>query len=146
MDKKTIELSKRFDAPAVVLFNAIGDGQLLKSTGVKLETFKHDFRVGGEFSLEWSGKGSGACTGRYLQIDPNEKVKFTWHSSDCKGATNGETVVTATLKNLGKTTEMTLVHEGLGAGFCYEDHLAGWTSSLDEFHTALRNLQASAHS
>ena len=85
-DKRTIELNKKFDAPIVVLFNAIKDGQLLKSTGVKPDSFKHDFRVGGEFSLEWTSKTAGACTGRYLEIAPHEKVQFTWNSRGCDSA------------------------------------------------------------
>ncbi len=136
-DKKTIELNKKFDAPVVVLFNAIKDGQLLKSTGVKPDSFKHDFRVGGEFSLEWTSKTAGACTGRYLEIAPNEKVQFTWNSRGCDSAPSSETIVTVTLKDLGKCTEMTIIHEGLDAGFCYEDHLKGWTSSVEDFQSAI---------
>jgi uncharacterized protein YndB with AHSA1/START domain len=136
-DKKTIELTKKFDAPVAVLFDAIKDGQLLKSTGVTPETFKHDFRVGGEFSLEWTSKTAGACTGRYLHITPNEQVKFTWSSTGCKSATKGETMVTIRLKDCGKTSEMLLIHEGLDAGFCYEDHLAGWTSSVNDFNAEI---------
>ena len=139
-DKKTIELNKRFNAPVVVLFNAIKDGQLLRSTGVKPESFKHDFRTGGEFSLEWTSQTAGSCTGRYLQIDPNKQVRFTWNSRGCKGAPSSETIVTVTLKDCGKSTEMILVHEGLDAGFCYEDHLAGWTSSVDDFGANIERL------
>ena len=139
-DKKTIQLSKKFDAPTVVLFNAIKDGQLLKSTGVKPESFKHDFRVGGEFSLEWASKTAGACSGRYLQIDPNRQVKFTWNSRGCESATNSETTVTVLLNDHGKVTEMILIHEGLDAGFCYEDHLAGWTSSIKDFDVQIERL------
>lgn len=139
-NKKTIELSKKFDAPIAVLFSAIKDGYLLKSTGVKPESFQHDFRVGGGFSLEWTSKTGGACSGLYLTIELDKQVKFIWNSRGCDSATNGETIVTVTLKDCGKTTEMTLTHEGLDAGFCYEDHLAGWTSSVDDFHAEIERL------
>jgi len=140
MSKKTIELTKRFDAPAAVLFGAIKDGQLLKSTGVKPDSFKHDFRVGGAFSLEWSCKEGSACSGRYLEITPNQQVKFTWNSTGCEGATKEETIVTVTLKDHGKKTEMKLTHEGLITGISADDHLAGWTSSLDHFLTEIQRL------
>jgi uncharacterized protein YndB with AHSA1/START domain len=143
-DKKSIELSKTFAAPASVIFDAISNGQLLKSTGVKPETFKHDFSVDGEYYLEWTSHDTGDCSGRYLQIEPNQSVKFTWHSRFHKAATNRDTVVTVTLTEDGKTTQMKLVHEGLDPGFCYEDHLAGWTSSVDEFDAELRKVSTLA--
>jgi uncharacterized protein YndB with AHSA1/START domain len=140
MSKKTIELSKKFDAPAAVVFQAIKEGQLLKSTGVKPDSFKHDFRVGGDFSLQWSCVEGSACTGRYLEIVPNEQVRFTWTSTGCEGATKDETIVNVTLKDQGKKCEMTLVHEGLVAGISADDHLKGWTKSLDEFLAEIHRL------
>lgn len=140
MSKKTIELSKKFDAPAAVVFGAIKDGALLKSTGVKPESFKHDFRVGGEFSLQWTCTEGSACKGRYLEITPNEQVKFTWNSTGCEGATKEETIVTVLIKDLGTKSEMTLSHAGLYAGISADDHLAGWTSSLDQLATDIKHL------
>jgi len=133
IENKAIELTKKFNAPVAVVFDAIKDGQLLKSTGVEAASFKHDFRVGGEYSLEWTSAPGSVCRGRYLQIVPNQKVQFTWSSSGCKSASSSETTVTVTLLDHGKTSEMKLVHEGLDAGFCFEDHTAGWTSSLEKF-------------
>jgi uncharacterized protein YndB with AHSA1/START domain len=132
-NKATIELTKKFNAPVAVLFDAIKDGQLLKSTGVKTESFKHDFRVDGEFFLEWTCTTAGSCIGRYLQIIPNQQIKFTWNSRGCESSPSSETVVTVTLLDHGRTSEMKLVHEGLDAGFCFEDHFKGWTSSIDQF-------------
>ena len=137
-DKQTIELTKKYDAPVAVLFKAIKNGQLLKSTGVKPDSFKHDFRVGGDYSLEWTSAPGSVCTGRYLEIVPNEQVKFTWNSRGCNSAPSSETVVTVTLTDQGKTTEMKLVHEGLDAGFCYEDHLKGWTSTFEDFNVEMK--------
>jgi uncharacterized protein YndB with AHSA1/START domain len=139
-EKKTIELVKTFAAPVAVLFDAIKDGQLLRSTNVQPSTFKHDFRVGGDFYLEWTCKTGGLCTGRYLQIVPNEKVQFTWNSKGCDSSPSSETTVTVMLKGVGKSCQMRLTHEGLDAGLCYEDHLAGWTSSLEDFATMISQM------
>jgi len=139
-NKQTIKLNKKYEAPAAVLFNAIKDGQLLRATRVKADSFKHDFRVGGEYSMEWTAQTGSLCTGRYLEIVPNKQVKFTWNSSGCNSSPTSETIVTVTLEDHGKTTELILVHDGLDAGFCYEDHLAGWTSSVDDFHTEIQRL------
>jgi|688.fasta_scaffold219950_3 uncharacterized protein YndB with AHSA1/START domain len=140
MDKTAIELSRTFQAPVAVLFEAIKDGMLLKSTGVNPETFTHDFRVNGQYSLDWVNHG-GTCKGRYLQIIPNNKVQFTWnHVHQCKSAPGQETIVTVTLKDHGKTCEMLLVHEGLDPGDCYAEHHRGWTTSLDDFATEIARL------
>ena len=135
---KTIELIRKFNSPAQIVFEAIEKGLLLKSTGIKEETFVHKFCQGGSYSLEW--KSEGRCSGRYVQIVPNQQVEFTWNSVDCKGATNNDTTVTVTLVAHGNECELKLVHKGLDDGFCYEDHLAGWIESLDDFVSDIKKL------
>ena len=137
---KTLELTKSFDAPVTVVFDAIKEGQLLICTGVKAGSFKHDFKVGGEYTLSWAAKTDSICSGRYLEIKPNELVKFTWLSRGCDSSPAGETVVTVTLKDCGATTELTLVHEGLEPGLCYDDHLAGWTSTMVDLNAEIERL------
>ncbi len=139
-EKKTIELKRTYDAPVSVMFDAIKDGQLFRSTGVKFNSFKHDFRVGGEYSLEWTSKTEGACTGRYLEIEPNKQVKFTWNSRGCESSPTSETIVTVTFKERGQKCEMVLTHEGLDAGFCYDDHLKGWTFTYDDLEKEIARL------
>jgi len=137
---KNIEMTRKFKAPVEIVFAAIEKGLLLKCTGLKEENFVNNFSQGGSYSLAW--KSGGRCSGSYLQIVPLQKVKFTWKSEDCQGATTDDTVVTVTLFAHGNECELKLVHEGLDAGFCYEDHFAGWTSSLDDFVLDLNKLTA----
>jgi uncharacterized protein YndB with AHSA1/START domain len=127
----TIELERRIDAASARVFSAIGQGLLLKSTGVEEATFEHDFREGGRFNLDWQLGGS--CTGHYVQIVPDRLVTFTWISTSCLSATNKETQVTLSLSENNGVCLFKLRHEGLEPGFCYDDHFDGWHSCLDDF-------------
>src|SRR5947209_2125895 len=109
IDSKAINLSRVFNVPSATVFEAIRAGGLFQATGIKIESFHHDFREGGAYSLEW--QVGGKCAGRYLEIAPDKKVKFTWSSEACESSTRGETTVTVTLKEQGKDCELRLVHE-----------------------------------
>jgi uncharacterized protein YndB with AHSA1/START domain len=134
-NKATIELTKKINAPASTVFQAIKEGMLFKSTGIHADTFKHDFREGGKYSLRWTCVEGASCSGKYIRIEQGKLVQFTWHSLDCEGATNSDSIVTVSIVEHGGTTELKLVHEGLDAGVCHDDHLKGWTTSLVEFIT-----------
>lgn len=133
-----IDLTRQFDCPVEVVFDAIGKGLLLKSTGIHDESFIHEFSEGKKYSFQW--KSGGRCSGTYQQIVPKELVTFTWKSEGCKHPPTSETLVTVTLSAQGRGCELKLVHEGLDAGLCFDDHLAGWTGSLDEFVADLNKV------
>jgi uncharacterized protein YndB with AHSA1/START domain len=132
---KTIELEKEIKASATTVFLAIKSGLLFKSTGITEEAFENDFRENGTYRLRWKSGAEcgGKCEGRYVQIVPNQLVSFTWNSTDCKGATNRDTLITVTLKEQRGICFLKLVHEGLEDGFSHEDHLRGWITSLEDF-------------
>jgi len=130
-NQKAIELDRDIKASASTVFLAIKEGLLFKSTGIIAESFENDFRENGTYRLRWHS--GGKCEGRYVQIIPNQLVTFTWNSSDCKSGTNGDTLVKVSLKEQAGICSLKLVHEGLEEGFCHEDHLKGWTSSLEDF-------------
>lgn len=140
---KTIALIKQIHAPAHVVFEAISKGVLLDSTGVKATTLKHDFRVGGLYSLDWACLDGASCSGKYLEIVPNELVRFTWHSKGSESATTSDTVVTVTITEQNGKTQLKLVHEGLLRGFVHDDHLKGWQSSVDDFADRLAPAKVS---
>ena len=131
MQKKSISLVREYEAPAAILFDAIRQGALFRSTGIREAHFRHDFREGGQYSLEWKSKGKSS--GRYLEIVENKRISFTWTSTDCNSATPDETKVTVTIIDCGERSTLQLVHDGLADGFCFDDHLKGWTESLSEF-------------
>lgn len=139
--QKTIELIKQIDAPASDVFDAVKNGVLLLSTGVNAATFKHDFKVGGKYSLEWTCVEGACCSGEYLEIVPCERVRFTWHSTGSASGTKGDTIVTVTILEKEGKSELKLIHEGLEAGYVHDDHMKGWLSSLDSFAVDLAQIK-----
>ena len=143
-DLKTIELHKPFNAPAAIVFQAIADGMLFKVTGADEETMENDFREGGSYQIFWKTFGTG--TGQYLKIVPHSLISFTWNTTctvkdgarHCvNDGTLRDTLVTLSLAETADGCHLTLVHEGLEAGIIFEDHLRGWTTSLEDLPTEL---------
>jgi uncharacterized protein YndB with AHSA1/START domain len=140
-EQKSIELIKHIDAQASDVFDAIKNGALLHSTGINARTFKHDFKVGGKYSLDWTCVEGASCSGEYLEIVPNERVRFTWHSTGSASSTKGDTIVTVSITEHEGKSQLKLIHEGLEAGFVHDDHMKGWQSSLDDFANDVAQLK-----
>lgn len=90
-----------------------------------------DFKVGGTHKMSFinmtSGK-SNSFSGKYLEIKPNELLRYTDAFDDPN--LPGELLVTVTLKKVSCGTELTIVQEGvpdvIPAEMCY----LGWQDSL----------------
>src|SRR5262249_49492009 len=69
-----------------------------------------DLRVGGAFQIVMRGLGRAIThPGRYREIDPPRRLVFTWRSDH----TDGDSVVTVVLRDLGAETELELTRERL---------------------------------
>lgn len=101
---------------------------------------KIDLRVGGSYSNEMILRAQDkACdvsaasaqeesyihTGEYLEIDPPERIVFTWNSPLVQN-----TRVTLDLRDLGESTELTLTHELLETEDLIQKHTGGWEGCL----------------
>jgi uncharacterized protein YndB with AHSA1/START domain len=74
--------------------------------------------------------GDHIAIGKYEEIVPNKRLRFTWEWEHYAMA---DSVVTVEFEDLGKTTRLTLTHEGLPDREDTPDHKRGWTSALDKF-------------
>jgi uncharacterized protein YndB with AHSA1/START domain len=66
--------------------------------------------------------------GRYLRVERDRTLEFTWMSEGTKGK---ESVVTVTFAPDGKGTKVTLAHEGLPDEANAKDHEGGWAELMD---------------
>ena len=75
--------------------------------------------------------GSGLAEGRFVELDPFERIVFTWGwaSSPLSTLPPGSTVVTVDLRPDGDGTLVTLTHDSLPQGE-REIHEAGWIQYL----------------
>ncbi len=88
-------------------------------------------RVGGTFKMSFTNFGSGQTHtfgGSYLELVPNEKLRYTDKFDDPN--LPGEIVVTVTLKKVFCGTELHVVQENVPAVIPAEACYMGWQESL----------------
>jgi uncharacterized protein YndB with AHSA1/START domain len=120
--ESTVEVRRKFHASAETIFDAISKGVLLRTCGAKSETIKIDFREGGAWSVVFAP--DHPKQGKYLKIEKNKTVAFTW-GNDGK--------VTITLSEDKSVTQLHLLHEGISSvGHC-ADIDGGWRDGLNDF-------------
>jgi uncharacterized protein YndB with AHSA1/START domain len=90
-----------------------------------------DARPGGVLQIVLGPGGSGVAEGRFVELDPFERIVFTWGwaSSPLSSLPPGSTVVTVHLQIDGDGTLVTLTHDALPLGE-RDIHEAGWSLYL----------------
>ena len=81
-------------------------------------------QVGGEYNVGWSGEGPV----KILDLAPNERLTYSWHSEK-DGAVG--TVVTWELEDSAGRTTLTLVHSGFAPDRAGMDYGLGWLDYLN---------------
>jgi uncharacterized protein YndB with AHSA1/START domain len=99
-----------------------------------------DVRVGGTFRIVMYGENKEIeHFGEYREIQPPERLVFTWRSA----ATFGEqTLVTINLFRQGEDTELVLVHELFPDHESAANHSQGWQSAVEKLATHLNQERA----
>ncbi len=87
-----------------------------------------DLRVGGKYCNRDHDKG------RFLEIVPNERLRFTWGNAQHAPGT----IVEVLMKNLGGKTVVTLIH----SGFKNKRDFDHYSSEESGWNWALSNLKA----
>ena len=90
-----------------------------------------DARVGGGYKMSFTNFGTGTSHsfgGTYVELTPNEQLKYTDQFDDPKMP--GQMQVTVSLKSVLCGTELTIVQEGIPAAIPVEFCYLGWQESL----------------
>lgn len=90
-----------------------------------------DAQPGGVLQVAMGPRGSGLAEGRFIELDPFERIVFTWGwaTSPLSTLPPGSTVVTVHLRPDGDGTLVTLTHDSLPDRE-RELHEAGWSLYL----------------
>lgn len=132
LEKNQVRVSWRYPFPRETVFRAIAAGKLLAACGGKMDEFRQDFRVGGSYQFAWGSGGEQCrCSGTFLEIVPNERVRWTWDDANTKGMAPSE--VTATLRTKGNYTYIDILHERSPAAEFSHSYHQGWTEVLAGF-------------
>ena len=135
MAGNTIKLHRVLKAPTERVYKAFLDADALARWlppyGFLCKVHQIDAKVGGSFRMSFTNFGSGnshAFGGKYLELKPGERIRYTDRFDDPN--LPGEMVTTVTLKKVSCGTELNVVQEGvpevIPAEMCY----LGWQDSL----------------
>ncbi|RPI17425.1 MAG: hypothetical protein EHM58_09345 [Ignavibacteriae bacterium] len=113
-----LTLEKQINCPVSSVYKAFTDAAVLSQWFTS--NAKVDLRVGGRYSNDDNDEG------KYLEIQPNKLVKFTWDNKNyCPG-----TEVSVFFNGGDKTTDVTLIHHNLATEKHVNSMKSGWTWAL----------------
>ncbi|MEI9884960.1 MAG: SRPBCC domain-containing protein [Rhizomicrobium sp.] len=125
-----LEIVRRFDATPETVFDAWLEKEQwqawLGPQGVRCEITQFEPRVGGPYRLIMNLPDGRqlAVHGEFKSLDRPRRFSLTWGSE-------GDTLVSVSLRAVGGGTELTLRHEGLARGD-HESFAGGWNGALDK--------------
>ncbi len=141
--KEVVQIRRLLPATPEVVFSAWTDPDSLSHwiSPYGKASVTLDLRVGGTFEIIMKGKDEEiAHTGEYREIDPPNRLVFTWQS-EYTGP--NPTLVTVSLRRLGNQTELTLIHELLPRERV-ESHEGGWSLIIERLYGLLSNTSQPA--
>jgi uncharacterized protein YndB with AHSA1/START domain len=137
MEQNIIKLHRVFTAPVEKVFKAFTDADAMASWlppyGFVCKVHKWDFKVGGSYKMSFVNFTTGlssSFTGEYLEIIPNELLKYTDTFDDPN--LSAQMVTTILLKRVLCGTELYATQEGIPDAIPTEMCYLGWQESLDK--------------
>jgi uncharacterized protein YndB with AHSA1/START domain/DNA-binding transcriptional ArsR family regulator len=134
----TVRLKRVFKAPRERVFNAFLDpdafAKWIPPNGYTAHVYKFDPKVGGAYRMSFSSldkKDTHFFGGKFLEIKPNERLRYTDKFESDDPVMKGEMKVTITFKDVPGGTEVRIVQEGLPKVIPIEGAMLGWSQSLE---------------
>ena len=131
----TVKLHRVLRAPAERIYRAFLDPEAmvkwLPPHGFTGKVHHMDARVGGGHRMSFTNFSTGkshAFGGTYVELTPNERIRYTDKFDDSN--LPGEMQVTVSLRKVACGTELTIVQEGIPDAIPVEFCYAGWQESL----------------
>lgn len=117
------------------VFRALSQGKLFMNCGAASDSLKIDFRVGGEYFIQFKNK-TLTNFGKFLDIQPDKKIVFSW-CQEFGPEQKPDTQVTIELFPESDKTRLVLVHTGFKSESLCEQHRGGWTAGLVDMGSEL---------
>jgi len=131
----TVRFHRVLRAPAERVYKAFLDGDAmvkwLPPNGFTGKVHQMDVRVGGSYKMSFTNFTSGkshSFGGKYLELVPNERIRYTDQFDDPN--LPGLMQTTVTLKKVSVGTEINIVQEGIPDVIPAEACVLGWQESL----------------
>jgi uncharacterized protein YndB with AHSA1/START domain len=138
----SLQVKRTFAAPRERVYRAWTDAKQFAlwfhpTTDYTTVITRLDLRVGGAYALEMHHKGGNVHTlrGTYKEVQPPEKLVFTWCWQREELAP--ETLVTVEFRDLGGSTEICLTHSNFTNPEDRNKHNEGWTGCFGQLESYL---------
>ncbi len=131
-EELSLEVETRIDAPRDVVFAYFTDPERYrrwKGTAAQL-----DPRPGGAYRVELGT--NGWVSGEYIEVDPPNRIVFTWGWENQAAVPPGTTTVEVTLMEDGEATIVRLRHSGFTERAARDQHEQGWRHFLSRLAIA----------
>ena len=133
-----VQVIRHFSASREAVFAALTKPEALMQwfgpDGADAQVADVDLRPGGRYRFEIRGSEGGihSVGGEYIDIDPPDRLVFTWMWEQAENDNGGQdSLVTIELAARAGGTELTLTHEKIRDAELRERHSGGWNSSFD---------------
>lgn len=137
MTTNTVQLHRVFTAPVEKIFKAFIDADAMASWlppyGFVCKVHSIDAKIGGTYKMSFTNFTTGkshSFGGKYLEIIPNELLKYTDEFDDPN--LPGQMITTIQLKSVLCGTELFVTQEGIPNAIPTEMCYLGWQESLDK--------------
>jgi uncharacterized protein YndB with AHSA1/START domain len=141
-----LRITRAFAAPRDLVFELWSKPEHLKRwmgpEGFDCPVAEVDFRVGGRYRglIRSEEYGDSWYSGVYREIEPHERLVFTFTWNNTGPSAGRETLVTITFEEAAGRTLMTF-HQAPFADLGARDrHVGGWTSAFDKIAAYLERL------
>jgi len=135
MPTSTIRIHRVLRSTPEKLYRAFLDADALAKwlppNGFTGKVHQMDAQVGGTYRMSFTNFSTGnshAFGGRYLELVPHERIRYTDNFDDPK--LPGEMQTTISLKQVSCGTELSIVQEGIPEAIPPEACYLGWQESL----------------
>jgi uncharacterized protein YndB with AHSA1/START domain len=135
MSANTIRLHRVLKAPPQRVYKAFLDpdamAKWLPPNGFTGKVHQMEARVGGSYKMSFTNFSSGkshSFGGKFIELTPNERLRYTDRFDDPK--LPGEIQTTITLKKVFCGTDVAIVQEGVPEMIPPEACYLGWQESL----------------
>ena len=135
MSTNTIRLHRVLRAPADRVYRAFLDpdamAKWLPPNGFTAKVHHMDAKVGGTYKMSFTNFSSGkshAFGGKYLELSPKERIRYTDVFDDPN--LQGEMITTIALTKVSVGTEVHIEQSGVPAAIPAEACYLGWQESL----------------
>jgi uncharacterized protein YndB with AHSA1/START domain len=137
MTNKKVSLHRVFTAAPEVVYKAFTDADAMASWlppyGFICKVHRMDLQIGGKYKMSFTNFGTGSSHsfgGEYLEIIPNELIKYTDEFDDPN--LPGQMITTIILRKVICGTEIFATQEGIPDAIPLEMCYLGWQESLEK--------------